>query len=453
MSNSDSELEIEKSTLSSSNDSLSRPIKRKMQPKKVSPKSKQRVYESPAIGWMFVLNNYTDEDIAALEDFLMESCKYGCWQEEVGELGTPHIQMYFELKKKRKYTPLMKDFDQIFSQKPWIQKRKDNRAACIKYCTKEASRKEGTEFHTHGENKGERHRRDIDIVVQLCQEQAPLEEFMEKVPGTFLRYHKGIEKMQAHHSLGRDFKSQTFIFYGQSGAGKTQLAMQFPNIYKVPVTSGNTTWFDRYDPNKHTTVIFDDYYGGIKWTELMQILDRYQHQVHTKGGFVNFKPQFIIFTSNVPPEQWYQKLANNINMWPAFLRRIDVQIKFINQHYFIYEKGSDLDFPNCVKAPAFATIEDYKNDFPSLEESKSQVNNNSNNNYNFKCNSTIPKNIFKKESKIIPPLIKPKIGVKKLNSVPKIKPLIKRAKTDHGWEDQPVNNKSYYQDLYEERDA
>nr|AKV62283.1 putative replication initiation protein [Fiddler Crab associated circular virus] len=83
-------------------------------------------------------------------------------------------------------------------------------------------------------------------------------------------------------------------------------------------------------------------------------MDRYGHQVHTKGGFVNFKPRYIIFTSNKEPSQWYPKVSVNQQMWPAFQNRVHVQIKFVKHSIGVqlqWQKGSVDEIPEGVPVP------------------------------------------------------------------------------------------------------
>lgn len=378
--------------------------KLKSKPKKQSAKKKQKVVEQPAIGWMLTHNNYNEEDLVILDEFAAESCKYMIYQQEVGEQGTPHIQCYLELKTKKRMTWILNNLK--LSRPPHLEKRREARAACIKYCSKKETRKENTEFVVHGTDGGQGKRNDLTRAVELAKAQAPIQQFVEEIPGTYIRYSKGIEKVQALYSTARDFETKVFIFYGDSGAGKSRLANCFPAVYKAPVSYNGPTWFDRYDPNYHQTVLFDDFYGGIKWTELMQCLDRYGHQVNTKGGFVNFKPKFIVFTSNERPEQWYPKMSPRPQMWAAFQRRIDTVLRFKTHSQglqIVYEKGDADDFPEGIQVPNSRD--------PPLQLVQ-------------------PKQAPKVAPKIIP---KRRLG------------MTQRVQTNHGWVDQPVDNTSVFQ--------
>lgn len=55
---------------------------------------------APAIRWCFTLNNYTIEDCSSIVLTIRDKCKKAIVGKEVGESGTPHLQGYFELKKK-----------------------------------------------------------------------------------------------------------------------------------------------------------------------------------------------------------------------------------------------------------------------------------------------------------------------------------------------------------------
>ena len=93
---------------------------------------------SPAHHWFLTLNNYSKEDINV---FCSDSSiKKYCFQEEIGESGTPHLQGHFEFEKKIR--PLG-HFKGMLSNHPRWAKTKNKRAAII-YCSKLDSRNGGT---------------------------------------------------------------------------------------------------------------------------------------------------------------------------------------------------------------------------------------------------------------------------------------------------------------------
>jgi len=68
------------------------------------------------------------------------------------------------------------------------------------------------------------------------------------------------------------------------------------------------------------TILFDDFNGGMKYTQMLRFCDGYRLQVQTKGGFVTLNHRRIIITSNHPPEEWYKPDVQG--KAEALLRRI-----------------------------------------------------------------------------------------------------------------------------------
>lgn len=56
---------------------------------------------SGRIRWCFTLNNYSEEEYDLFCTFGNDYCKYFVMGREVGKEGTPHLQGYFSLKKKK----------------------------------------------------------------------------------------------------------------------------------------------------------------------------------------------------------------------------------------------------------------------------------------------------------------------------------------------------------------
>lgn len=75
-----------------------------MAPKKTTTAKEVKADKPPRVQYencMFTVNNYTDDCIKKVKDFITEYCSYGVFGKEAGELEeTPHLQGYLELKRK-----------------------------------------------------------------------------------------------------------------------------------------------------------------------------------------------------------------------------------------------------------------------------------------------------------------------------------------------------------------
>ncbi len=84
---------------------------------------------SPSKHWIFTLNNYTQEDIRAFTESDSSIVPQFCFQEEVGESGTPHLQGYLAFTtKKRPFS--------VFKTKRIHWEKCRNIKASISYCQK-----------------------------------------------------------------------------------------------------------------------------------------------------------------------------------------------------------------------------------------------------------------------------------------------------------------------------
>lgn len=85
---------------------------------------------SPAVHWVFTLNNYTEVDEANIAE-MGAQCQYIVYGREVGASNTPHLQGYLKLLKKMRFTQVQR----LFVSKPHIEKCKMPSKA-ITYCMK-----------------------------------------------------------------------------------------------------------------------------------------------------------------------------------------------------------------------------------------------------------------------------------------------------------------------------
>lgn len=143
-------------------------------------------------------------------------------------------------------------------------------------------------------------------------------------PESYIRYYRGIEKLFGYLSqrTKRDWKTETLVYYGEPGTGKSRTAKEIADARGGGVyykTRGD--WWDGYQGEE--SVIIDDFYGWLKYDEILRLTDRYPLQVPIKGGFTEFLAKLIIITSNRPIREWYSGAWFTDISLRALMRRID----------------------------------------------------------------------------------------------------------------------------------
>lgn len=104
-------------------------------------------------------------------------------------------------------------------------------------------------------------------------------------PLQYIRYHRGIGKLinLINPSKDRDFKTEVHYIYGGPGVGKSKKAREEALVASEDIyyKRHGERW-DGY--HQQPNVINDDFYGWIKYDELLKVCDRYHYRVPIKGG-------------------------------------------------------------------------------------------------------------------------------------------------------------------------
>lgn len=251
---------------------------------------------SKARDYVWTLNNYTEDE---LENIARFTGKYLVFGFEIGASGTKHLQGYAEFEGPVTWTRMRKEI----SERVHIEKRRGTQEQAIAYCKKDASY---VEIGTKRVMKGQGHRTDLDEVGQMVKDGESLMTIAERHPGTWIRYNKGITSLKnvlEEKPKWRDV--EVLVYWGPTGTGKTRRAMQWGDVYKMNQNTNGTLWFDGYDGEE--TLLLDDFYGWIKWGELLGMIDGYPYRCQTKGGYVYAKWKRVVITSNKPPSEWYHE--------------------------------------------------------------------------------------------------------------------------------------------------
>lgn len=269
-----------------------------------------------AKNWCFTLNNFTQEEYDRIHN-ASELYTYLIIGRERGERGTPHLQGHIVYKTKvsaravKSHLGNRAHFE--ISKSP-----KDS----INYC-----RKEGDYLEYGTEPRGRGGRSDLLAVQKAIRDGASIGEIRDQYFGTWVRYHRAIERYYMEVQPRRQWSTEVIVFWGETGSGKSRAVHECAESERTDLyTHTGTDWFDGY--NGQQFVLFDDFGGHeFKLTYLLKLLDRYPMLVPVKGGFVNWVPRKIYITSNKPVNEWYVNATSEHRA--ALKRRITEEKHFI----------------------------------------------------------------------------------------------------------------------------
>lgn len=223
----------------------------------------------------FTLNNYTDELYSNICIYAERSCVYAIVAKEVAPTtGTPHLQGFLHFKHPKTHKTLLN----VLSGAAFYQARGTDEESKV-YCSKEDPAP--WEF---GEISSQGKRTDLDsAILTLTESSGDLKRVATDHPASYVRYHRGFAAYRsiAFATPPRDFKTKLVVLFGPPGTGKTRAAYQLAGDNPYPKPRGE--WWDGY--NQNNGVIIDDFYGWLKFDELLKISDRYPYRVPVKGGY------------------------------------------------------------------------------------------------------------------------------------------------------------------------
>nr|ADY17984.1 replication associated protein [Dragonfly associated cyclovirus 1] len=288
---------------------------------RVEPVTRMRRLNITIRRFVFTWNNYTPSDFETCITFLDNFCKYGIiGKEKCPTTQTPHIQGFCNLSKPMRFNNIKKHLHNSIH----IEKANGSDEQNKIYCSKSG------EFFEKGHPDKQGKRNDLDAVVLTIQNGTNTISNVAKLhPISFIKYHKGIKEYINHVNpiRPRHYKSEVYYYWGPPGTGKSKTALEKATTYNPDSIyyKPRGLWWDGYQ--QQTSVIIDDFYGWIKYDELLKICDRYPYKVQIKGGFEEFTSKYIFITSNVDTCDLYKFRNYNTD---AIERRITEKIHFKN---------------------------------------------------------------------------------------------------------------------------
>lgn len=298
---------------------------------------------SRARAFTFTWNNYDAAAPDTIRSLGEHPCiRYLCYQREVGESGTPHIQGYLYCGSLKTIKQVVDLFTDICSCHPHIEIAKGSPTQNREYCSKEGPQNTGfTEFGIIPV-KGTK-----PCLTSVCQDLVSRKRSLHDValtdPSVYVKHFKGLQALIGASFKGRDGTVVPTVkwYFGPTGTGKSRKAFsEHPGAY---VKMGNNTWWDLYQGE--TTVIIDDYRVNMcTFDYLLRLLDRYPMIVEVKGDTVRMNATTFVITAPQRPEvMWFLNTEEAVGQ---LLRRISE----------IWEFTSEDDPPTVMKNSSITYI-------------------------------------------------------------------------------------------------
>jgi hypothetical protein len=266
--------------------------------------------------WRFTLNNYTDEEEAALK--VLENVKYMVFGHEIAPTTlTPHLQGYIYFKNDTSFTAVKK----INPRMAWFNANASAEAN-RNYCTKEDTAR----FFETGImplSKAAKAKKAGDSEIDRYEQAwaAAKSGDLESVPVDIrIKCYRTLKEIKKDYMpKGTDLTELDNLWiWGPPGCGKSTTARRMCNNEFYPKQMNK--WWDGYQ-NEEVVIIDDWELESHLGHHLKNWADHFSFLAETKGGMLQIRPKRIIITSNYSlhdcfPESELQK---------AVLRRFKIQ--------------------------------------------------------------------------------------------------------------------------------
>ena len=246
-------------------------------------------------------------------NFDTEVMDYLAYAEETGKSGYKHYQGFVCWKSARWTFACKKKYGHYFGKMNGSLAQNDD------YCSKQGTLVEfGVKPH-----QGER--TDLtQIVGTLLNRSTTVDQIIVERPMLYHQYGRTLEKAEdiALRSVYRTEMTTCTWYVGKTGKGKSHRAFTDYDPLNTYVYRDDNGWWDDYRGEE--TVIINEFRGAIKYSELLQLIDKWPYWVKRRGRpAYPFTSKHIIITSALTPQETYHNLHEKDDL-AQLVRRINV---------------------------------------------------------------------------------------------------------------------------------
>lgn len=228
---------------------------------------------------------------------------------EVGEHGTEHLQGYLELTVKKTLQQLKASAPQQIAWFPRAGSQAQARDYCLKDWHPPLERYEPIPFVPNAQGK----RSDLKAACDMVKAGASKRELAVTFSDTFVKYHKGLEALRTtiRPPVTEYHPPKCWWLYGATGVGKTRRAVGFRGISQTYKKSFSNKWWDGYNPDEHTVVLFDEFSRNVLPEKdeivcnLLEWTDGYRQCGEVKGSYVTLIYEYVFVCSTDHPSTYF----------------------------------------------------------------------------------------------------------------------------------------------------
>lgn len=253
------------------------------------------------------------------------------FQEELGEEGTRHLQIYVRFYGTQRVAGVKRIFGVTYLHAEVCR----SPSAAVEYCSKEETRIDGP--WSIGEVRATQGKRsDLIALKESIGEGLSNSQLWEQHFPVMLRNHQAVGVYRLVRKSAPRTQPRVRVYYGPTGTGKTHRAYEEAKEKGDPFlptyVGTQASWFDGW--NGSDPLILDEFSGQYTVDFIKRLLDKYPFQAPVKGGFLPVTVTDIWITSNYAPELWWMndKHPPNPRDRAAVMRRVHI-IEHMEQEY------------------------------------------------------------------------------------------------------------------------
>ena len=230
--------------------------------------------------------------------------------EKCPESGRLHKQGYLELSRPQRLSYVQR---LIGDRVAHFERRRGSRTQARDYCRD--PEKDGylrhQEYGCWRVQQGSRS--DLAHAKSAIAEGISKDDFYNQHYKIVARYPRWVDTMFARRlrKQSRHFRKVVCkVYWGQTGTGKTKKVWEEAkdDLYVLPLSQNGTHWWDGYEGESN--LLIDDFYGGIKYSHLLRILDGHPIMLPVKRSFTFPVYTTVYLTSNTSWDEWYTNVPN-----------------------------------------------------------------------------------------------------------------------------------------------